>query len=417
MKLLIKSATIVDQQSDYHLKQADIFIKDGIIIKIGSSIKEKADKEINIQGLHVSQGWFDTSVSFGEPGYEERETIENGLKTAAFSGFTDVVLNAHSNPTIDNSSAIHSIKAKAQGNAVNLLPTGALTVKTESVDLAELYDMGNAGAVSFADYKKPVSNPNLLKIALQYAQNFDGLVQSFPLEKKIAGKGIVNEHHNSTLLGLKGIPNLAEDLQIARDLYLLEYTGGKLHIPTISTEKSVALIKEAKKKRLDVTCSVAIHNLILTDDLLSEFDTRAKVLPPLRTKKDTKALIKGLKEGTIDFVTSDHDPIDIENKKVEFDNASYGSIGLESAFGALHTIFSTEETIEILTRGRSRFKAENIKIAEKETAKLSFFLPEVKYSFEKSDILSTSQNSIFLGQQLKGKAIGIFNNNQLIIAE
>ncbi|MCL6219389.1 dihydroorotase [Zunongwangia pacifica] len=417
MKLLIKSATIVDQQSDYHLKQADILIKDGMIIKIGNSIKEKADKEINIEGLHVSQGWFDTSVSFGEPGYEERETIENGLKTAAFSGFTDVVLNAQTNPTIDNSSAIHSVKAKAQGNAVNLLPTGALTVKTEGVDLAELYDMSNAGAVSFGDYKKPVSNPNLLKIALQYTQNFDGLVQSFPLEKKIAGKGIVNEHHNSTLLGLKGIPNLAEDLQIARDLYLLEYTGGKLHIPTVSTAKSVALIKEAKKKGLDVTCSVAIHNLVLTDDLLTEFDTRAKVLPPLRTKNDTKTLIKGLKEGTIDFVTSDHDPIDIENKKVEFDNASYGSIGLESAFGALQTIFSTEETVEILTRGRSRFKTENAKIAEEASAKLSFFLPEEKYTFEKSDILSTSQNSIFLGQKLKGKAIGIFNNNQLIIAE
>ncbi len=417
MKLLIKSAKIVDQQSDYHLKQADILIEHGIIKKIGTAIEAKADKIIDIEGLHVSQGWFDTSVSFGEPGYEERETIENGLKTAAFSGFTDVVLNAQSNPTIDNSAALYSVKAKAHANAVNLLPTGALTVKAEGVDLAELYDMSNSGAVSFADYKKPVSNPNLLKIALQYAQNFGGLVQSFPLERKIAGKGIVNEHHNSTLLGLKGIPNLAEDLQIARDLYLLEYTGGKLHIPTVSTEKSVKLMKEAKKKGLDVSCSVAIHNLVLTDDLLSEFDTRVKVMPPLRTKSDTKALIKGLKEGTIDFVTSDHDPIDIENKKVEFDNASYGSIGLESAFGALRTIFSTEESIEFLTRGRARFKAENSKIAEEESAKLSFFLPEEKYTFEKSDILSTSQNSIFIGQSLKGKAIGIFNNNQLIIKE
>ncbi|MDN3594290.1 dihydroorotase [Zunongwangia endophytica] len=417
MKLLIKSATIVDKQSDYHLKQADILIQDGIIKKIGNAIEVEADKEINIKGLHVSQGWLDTSVSFGEPGYEERETIENGLRTAAFSGFTDVVLNAQSKPTIDNSSTIYSVKAKAQGNAVNLLPTGTLTVASKGVDLAELYDMGNAGAVSFGDYKKPVSNPNLLKIALQYAQNFGGLVQSFPLEKRIAGKGIVNEHHNSTLLGLKGIPNLAEDLQIARDLYLLEYTGGKLHIPTISTEKSVALIKEAKKKGLDITCSVAIHNLVLTDDLLSEFDTRAKVMPPLRTKKDTKALIKALKDGVIDFVTSDHDPIDIENKKVEFDNANYGSIGLESAFGALQTIFSTEETVAILTRDKERFKAEISTLAEQKLAKLSFFLPEEKYTFEKSDILSISQNSIFLGQQLKGKAIGIFNNNQLIISE
>lgn len=417
MKLLIKSAKIVDPESDFHLKQVDLFIENGIIQKIGKKLEFKADKTIEIEGLHISKGWLDTSVSFGEPGYEERETIENGLKTAAFSGFTDVVLNAHSHPVIDNNPAVLAVKAKAINNAVNLLPTGALTVKSEGIDLAELYDMQNAGAVSFGDYKKPISNPNLLKIALQYAQNFGGLVQSFPLEKKIAGKGIVNEHHNSTLLGLKGIPNLAEDLQIARDLYLLEYTGGKLHIPTISTEKSVQLIKEAKKKGLDVTCSVAIHNLILTDDLLSEFDTRAKVLPPLRTKKDTKALVKALKEGVIDFVTSDHDPIDIENKKLEFDNAFYGTIGLESLFGALQTIFSTEEAISILTRSPERFQTKHSKIAEKEAAKLSFFLPEEEYTFGKTDIISTSKNSIFLGQDLKGKAIGIFNNNQLHIAE
>ncbi len=417
MKLLIKSATIVDKQSDYHLKQVDILIQDGIIKKIGESINNKVDKEVKIKGLHVSKGWMDSSVSFGEPGFEERETIENGLKTAAYSGFTDVVLNANSNPAIDTNSAVLSVKSKASGNAVTLLPTGTLTVKAEGVDLAELYDMQNAGAVSFGDYKKPISNPNLLKIALQYSQNFDGLVQSFPLEKKIAGKGMVNEHHNSTILGLKGIPNLAEDLQIARDLCLLEYTGGKLHIPTVSTEKSVGLIKGAKKKGLDVTCSVAVHNLVLTDDLLSGFDTRAKVLPPLRTKKDIKALAKAVKDGIIDFVTSDHDPIDIENKKLEFDNAHYGTIGLESAFGALQTIFSTEETIDILTRGKERFKAGTPEFAEDHPAKLSFFLPKENYTFDKSDILSTSQNSIFLTQQLNGKAIGIFNNNQLILSE
>ncbi|WP_417887848.1 dihydroorotase [Zunongwangia sp.] len=417
MKLLIKSAKIVDQESDYHLKQVDLFIQDGIIQKIGSNLKLEADKTVQIDGLHVSKGWLDTSVSFGEPGYEERETIENGLKTAAFSGFTDIVLNANSNPAIDNNPAILAIKAKGMGNAVNLLPTGTVTVKSEGVDLAELFDMQNGGAVSFGDYKKSIANPNLLKIALQYAQNFDALIQSFPLEKKIAGKGIVNEHHNSTLLGLKGIPNLAEDLQVARDLYLLEYTGGKLHIPTISTEKSVQLIKEAKKKGLNVSCSVAIHNLLLTDDLLKEFDTRAKVLPPLRTKKDTRALIKGVKDGTIDFVTSDHDPIDIENKKLEFDNAFYGTVGLESFFGALQNIFTTEETITILTQNTTRFKVSTTKIAEKESAKLTFFLPEEKYTFNKSNIISTSKNSIFLGQKLKGKAIGIFNNNQLQIAE
>ncbi|MDT0649474.1 dihydroorotase [Autumnicola edwardsiae] len=414
MKLLIKSATIVDKESDFNTKKVDIFVQDGIIKKIGTSLKEKADKEIAKENLHVSRGWFDSSVSFGEPGFEERETIANGLDTAGKSGFTTVCVNPNTSPVIDNNSAVNSMISKAANHPVKLLPTGALTVKAEGLDLAEIYDMKQAGATSFGDYKSAVRNPNLLKIALQYAQNFDALVQSFPQENKIAGSGQVNEHHNSTALGLKGIPNLAEELQIARDLYILEYTGGKLHIPTISTEKSVKLIKDAKKKGLDVTCSVAIHNLIFTDELLKEFDTSSKVLPPLRTSKDIKALIKGIKDGTIDMVTSDHQPIDIEHKKVEFENASYGTIGLESAFGALMNIFSTEETIALLTSGKNRFKISDSEIKEGEKVNLSLFTTHDLYNFSEENIFSTSRNSIFLGHKIKGKAYGVITENGLI---
>ena len=318
----------MDASSKHHLKKRDILIENGIITTIATSIKnDKKAKEISKPNLHISQGWFDSSVSFGEPGFEERETILNGLKTAAYSGFTHVAVNTNLNPITDSKSTIKFLKSEAEGNLVNLYPIGALTSKCEGENLAELFDMKNEGAVSFYDYKKPVKNPNLLKIALQYSQTFGGLVQSFPFEKAIAEKGLVNENVNSTRLGLKGIPALAEELQIARDLYILEYTGGKLHIPTISTKKSVSLIKEAKKKGLQVTCSVAISNLILTDDYLESFDTNYKLLPPLRTKTDIKALLKGLKDGIIDGVTSDHNPIDIEHKKTEFDHAYYGSIG------------------------------------------------------------------------------------------
>ena len=286
---------------------------------------------------------------------------------------------------------------------------------SESVDLAELFDMKNAGAVAFGDYQQPISNPNLLKIALQYTQNFDGLVLSFPQENKIAGKGIVNEEANGTKLGLKGIPALAEELQIARDLFILEYSGGKLHIPTISTAKSVSLIKDAKAKGLDVTCSVAIHNLILTDDALIEFDTNYKVLPPLRTQKDTEVLIKALKEGIIDFVTSDHNPLDTELKKVEFDHAAYGTIGLESAFGALQTVVSTEKAIELLTSGKLRFGIPSEKIKVGSNANMTLFNPDETYTFENNHILSTSKNSAFLGENLKGKVYGILANNQLLV--
>ncbi|WP_339646867.1 dihydroorotase [uncultured Salegentibacter sp.] len=407
MKLLLKSATIIDKHSAYHKKKLDILIENGIIIKIGNDISTKADKVISEENLHVSRGWFDSSVSFGEPGFEERETIANGLDTAAKSGFTSIALNPNTFPVLDNNGAITSVKSKAAHHPVKMFPTGALTIKSEGVDLAELYDMKQGGAIAFGDYKRAVKNPNLLKIALQYAQNFEGLVQSFPQEDRIAGKGMVNEEQSSTSLGLKGIPNLAEELQITRDLYLLEYTGGKLHIPTISTKKSVSLIKEAKKKGLDVSCSVAIHNLIFTDELLQDFDTNAKVLPPLRTKEDIKALIKGLKDGTIDMITSDHTPIDTEHKKVEFDNALYGSIGLESAFGALSTIFSTEEVIEMLSKGKQRFGLEDIEIKEGNPADLSLFIPNEKYEFTEAHIFSTSTNSIFKGHQIKGKALGI----------
>ncbi|GAA4322654.1 dihydroorotase [Pontixanthobacter gangjinensis] len=407
MKLLLKSVTILDESSAYHQKKQDIFIENGAIRKIGKDLKEKADKEIEAPNLHVSRGWFDSSVSFGEPGFEDRETIANGLDTAGKSGFTSVALNPYTNPVLDHSGSIAAVKARANTHPVSLFPIGSLTMKSEGVDLAELLDMQQAGAVSFGDYKLPQKNPNLLKIALQYAQNFDALIQSFPQENRIAGNGMVNEHENSTLLGLKGIPNLAEELQVTRDLYLLEYTGGKLHIPTISTEKSVKLIKEAKKKGLDVSCSVAIHNLLLTDEELASFDANTKVLPPLRTKKDSKALIKGLKEGTIDMVTSDHNPIDVEHKKVEFDNALYGSIGLESAFAALSTVFETEEVVEILTRGKDRFKIEEYEIKEGSPADLSLFIPGEKFTFSEKDILSSSKNSIFLGKQLQGKAFGV----------
>lgn len=416
MNALIKSATIVDSKSDFHNETVDILIEKGRITKISQQISNPNNyKEIRKENLHISQGWFDSSVSFGEPGYEERETISNGLKTAAKSGFTAVALNANANPVIDSYADIALVKAKSNDNAVKLYPIGALTKGSSGVDLAELFDMTNAGAVAFYDYQNPISNPNLMKIALQYASNFNGLVCSFPQENRISGSGVVNEHINSTKLGLKGNPALAEELQVARDLFLLEYTEGKLHIPTISTAKSVALIRAAKAKKLNITCSVAVHNLVFTDNVLSEFDTNYKVLPPLRTQTDCEALIEGLKDGTIDMVTTDHNPIDIEHKKIEFDFAKYGTIGLESAFGTLQTIFTTKKAISILTQGKSRFGVTETSIKEGKLADLTLFNPDTLYNFSSADITSKSKNSAFFGTALKGETYGIIANNKMIL--
>jgi dihydroorotase len=416
MKILLKSATIVDASSKHHMKKRDVLIENGKISKIAATISSSEKvKEISLKNLHISQGWFDSSVSFGEPGFEERETVENGLKTAAHSGFTSVAVNANSFPITDSKGHIKFLKSKAEGNAVSLYPIGALTVGSKGIDLAELFDMKSEGAVSFYDYKSPIANANLLKIALQYTQNFDGLVQSFPFEKSVARNGMVNEEVTSTRLGLKGIPALSEELQIIRDLYILEYTGGKLHIPTISTKKSVELIKDAKKKGLNVTCSVSIFNLVLTDEALEDFDTNYKLLPPLRTKEDTKALLKGLKDGTIDGITSDHNPIDVEHKKTEFDHAFFGSIGLEGCFGAINTTLGIEESVKVLTGLKKTFNIPSEKIEEGNLAEFTLFNPDESWEFSEKDILSTSKNAALLGMKLKGNAYGIFANNQLVL--
>jgi dihydroorotase len=417
MSTLIKSATIIDSSSPYHQQKKDILIQDGRIKKIDTNIP--AQKEYAIvdrENLHVSCGWFDTSVSFGEPGYEERETIENGLQVAAKSGFTAVAVNANTNPVIDTKSAVEFLIHKANNSATKLYPIAALTKRSEGIEMAELYDMQQSGAIAFGDYKKPIVNDNLMKVSLLYAQNFNGLVLSFPKNKAIAGEGIAHEGVNSTKLGLKGIPALAEELQVARDLFLLEYTGGKLHIPTISTAKSVALIKDAKRRGLDVSCSVAVHHLILTDDELHEFDSNYKTNPPLRTNADCKALVKGLKSGVIDVITSDHNPIDIEHKKVEFSEAKDGTVGLESLFGAVNSVLTIEEFIENITsKPRTIFGLKTTAIAEGEIADISLFNPEQTYTFTKEHILSISKNSPFINTQLNGKVYGIFSNNQLIL--
>jgi dihydroorotase len=417
VNVLIKSARIIDQNSDHHLQTRDILIEKGTITNIAENISNpKNYKEVILENLHVSPGWFDSSVSFGEPGYEERETLLHGLEVAAKSGFTAVAVNPNTNPVIDHKASVEFLKNKAAGQAVELYPIGSLTQRSEGVELAELYDMKNSGAVAFGDYNKAISNANLMKIALLYGQNFDGLILSFPQDKNISALGFVNESVNSTRLGLKSIPCLAEVLQIARDLFILEYTGGKLHIPAITTVKSVKLIKEAKKKGLKVSCSVTPHHLTLTDDELRTFDANYKVTPPLRSRKDNKALQKGLKDGTIDMITTDHNPIDIENKNLEFEKALYGTVGLESFLGSLLKVLDLETVVSNITeKPRKVFGIPVPAVRTGEKADLTLFDPEKKYVFEEKDILSTSKNSVFLGKEFKGSAFGIFSNNQLVL--
>ena len=417
MNVLLRSARIIDENSKHHQQTRDILIEKGVIEVIRKKIDlPKNCQEIKIENLHVSTGWFDTSVSFGEPGFEERETITNGLKTAALSGVTKVAVNPNTNPVIDNKSQVEFLIQKSAGSAVGLYPIANLTQGAEGKELAELFDMKNSGAVAFGDYGKGIANANLLKIALLYAQNFDGLVMSFPQDDSIGSHGLVNESPETTKLGLNAIPNLSEELQIARDLYLLEYTGGKLHIPTISTAGSVKLIREAKKKGLDISCSVAAHHLSLTDEEIASFDTNFKVSPPLRTAKDVKALVKGVQDGTIDMIVSDHNPIDVENKKVEFENGLCGTLGLETLFGSVSDVVGVETFVKCMTvNPQKRFGLPESRIEENACADLTLFDPDREYVFEQEMIVSKSENSAFVGKALKGKALGIISRNKLVI--
>ncbi|WGK64195.1 dihydroorotase [Croceiramulus getboli] len=416
MKLFLKKVRILDPESSFHGQTVNLEIKNGIITGIGTDLEPSSGKiqTIEQENLTVSQGWFDSSVSLGEPGYEERETISNGLQVAAYNGFTDIAVNPNSNPITDTQADINFLKNKAEKHAVSLHPIGALTRNASGSELAELYDMAQAGAIAFGDYQKSISNPNLLKLALLYTQGFNGLVLSFPQDNQMAGKGQVHEHEESTRLGLKGIPVIAESLQIARDLHILRYTGGRLHIPTISTAKSVQLLRQGKADGLDVSCSVSIAHLLFTDAELRTFDTHFKLLPPLRTKEDQQALIEGLKDGTIDMVTSDHNPLDLELKQKEFDHAAFGTTAQEAVLGVLNRLVSEKRMIQLLTSARKRFTGITHPIAQGTQACLTLFEMRSKYNISQEDLFAKSKNSAFLGTEVKGRVIGIVVNNHYV---
>lgn len=411
MSILIKSATLVDSKSNLNFKQKDILVKDGVIVDIADSIDSKSKLVLDFKNLHVSRGWMDTSVSFGEPGYEERESISNGLNTAASSGFTSILLNPDCNPLVDSHSAVEFLKKKSTNTTTKVYPVANLTSNSNGKDLASLYDMKLAGAVAYGDYKKPINDSSILKIALEYTKTFGGRVISFCQDEFLSENGVINEGIVSTELGLKGIPDISESINIYRDIQILNYTNGKLHIPYVNTKMGVELIRDAKKRNLDITASTSLAHLIFSDKDIKEFNTNLKINPPLRSEIDCKAVKEGLIDGTIDYLTSMHEPLDIDNKKVVFDIASPGSIGLESVFGNMCNNFTLEKTIDILTRHKSIFEIEDHPIEKGSPADLTLFNPDKSYEFSNKHILSTSKNCAYLGSKLKGIVYGSINNN------
>lgn len=419
MKILIRSARIIDPSSSFHHKTKDILIESGSITKIANSIKDISDARI-IEGknIHISNGWIDLRSNFCEPGHEYKEDIKSGLKAAANGGYSAVVLTSSTTPPIDNRAAVEFLLSRSKNQVVDILPLGTVSDHKAGKELSEMYDMHLGGAVGFSDDKQTIASNKLLFKALTYSQSFGGLIMDFPMDYDWIDEGQLHEGIVSTNMGIKGIPEEAEAMIVQRDLSMLEYTGGKLHLGPISSKLSVALIKKAKSKGLTVTAEVAHHSLLLSDESAAGFDSNFKFMPPLRDSKSRKALINALKDGTIDVISSDHSPEDDDEKRIEFLRSAYGAIGLESCFPiSLEATGDLDLTIEKLTIGpRKVLGMEHPSIEKDQKANITVFDPDINWTFSKKSIHSKSLNSPYLGKEMKGKAIAVINGSRTFIA-
>lgn len=417
MKVLLKQAHILDSKSPYHGKKMDILIIDGVINKIADHISEPANELIINENLHVSIGWMDIFADFADPGYEHRETIQSGSAAAASGGFTDVMLMPNTNPVIGTKAQVTYIKAKGAALPVNIHPIACITKNAEGKDLAEMYDLHASGALAFSDGNNPVQSPGVLLKALQYIKAVDKTIIQVPDDKSISKAGLMNEGILSTQLGLPGKPAIAEELMIARDIELLRYTGSRLHITGISTAKGIALIKDARKQGLRISCSATPYHCLFCDEDLAGYDSNLKVNPPLRTRNDMMAVRNAVADDSIDCIASHHIPLHWDDKNCEFEYALPGMAGLETVFGAMNPVTGNlSQLVEQLSvKPREIFGLPVPVVKEGEPACLTIFDPVKTYVFEESMIRSTSRNYAFTGKTLQGKVIGIINNGKTVM--
>ncbi|NJL74472.1 MAG: dihydroorotase [Saprospiraceae bacterium] len=421
MKYLIKQATVIDPTSTLHQQVLDLLIHDGKIVVIAPNIPSEDALILTFPNLHVSIGWLDIGVQTGEPGLEQREDLQSVTQAAATGGFTAIAVFPNTQPVVHSRTDILFFRNFAKHNLVELFPIGAVTWNTDGKDISEMYDMYQFGAVAFSDGKQSIQHAGVMLRALEYVKSFDGIIVNHPHDQMIAADGQMHEGTMSTTLGLPGIPRLAEELMLYRDLELLAYTQSRLHVQNISTANSVAMIRQAKQKGLRVSAAVSAMNLALTDEALDGFQVQCKVQPPLREWSDIYALIEGLKDGTIDTITSNHVPLELEAKMLEFPYAKTGAVGLETAFAVAHTAlgahYSLSDLITCLTqKSRTLLDIAIPKIAVGESANLTLFDPTKVWMFERQAIRSKSKNSPFIGKEFKGKVLGIIRNDQVMLA-
>jgi dihydroorotase len=421
MKIHLPSVQIVDAHSSLHGKTQQLWIENGFISRIADvseKINTTADQTITGNNLKLSIGWLDMRVAAKDPGLEHQEDLFSVRQAAAAGGFTGIAVLPNTKPVIQTKEAITYAKTRGSDHAVQVYPIAAVTLETSGKDLTEMIDLHTAGAVAFSDGLKPIWHSDILVKTLQYLQTFSGLLINRPEDTLLTQFASMHEGVTSTMLGLKGMPALAEEMMIARDLRFLEYTGGKIHFACISSAQSVQLIREAKQKGLQVSCDIAAHQIAFADTDLMGFDTNLKVNPPFRNRADIEALWAGLTDGTIDAIVSDHNPLDEESKKLEFDLADFGIIGLETAFATVHTFnqrLSLQQLVDKFAYQPRRILQLPVPILEEgQPANLTIFDTDTEWTFTEKDIRSKSRNTPFAGTAFKGKVVAVINNGQLI---
>lgn len=417
MKIFLKNAKVFQPNSNWNGKRLDIKIKNGKIEAIGRDLDDAGYKVIKSKNLCVSPGWFDFGVQANDPGFEHREDLRSLSAAAAHGGFTAVAPYPNTQPVADSKAGIQYIVNKSKESLVDFYPIGAITMGCKGMELTEMYDMRDAGALAFSDGNTSIQHSGVMMRALQYVKAFDGVVLNKPLDHSLAGKGQMHEGETSTLLGLQGIPDIGETIQMQRDLSLLDYADSRLHFAHLSSRESIHLVKKARKQGLKVTASIPVLNLLFLDQDLEDFDTNLKLMPPLRGKKDLKALIKSIKEDIVDCICSNHTPLELEKKDLEFPYAGFGASTIEYTFAMAWTALKDEVELSALvekfvTASRNIFKLPVPVIEEGVMANLTIFDPDVTDVPAASDSLSKSANCPVFGMELQGKVLGVINKGK-----
>lgn len=417
---LLKQFRLIAPPHKLHNKKVDILVESGKIKKIeqGGTIKaSKSHQLIEEEGACVSPGWFDMQVHLSDPGFEYKETFAELNHAALIGGFTGLLCYPNTEPIVDNSQILRSLVQQSQAFSVDFHFSGALSHETKGKDLAELYEMNEAGALAFSDGTHPVQNAGLLLRALQYVRSFDGLIIDCPLDESIGEKGQMHEGDISTSLGMKGIPTLSETLAISRQLQLLDYSPARLHVQPISTPEGLSMLHASKNKHDKLSIGTAIPYLVMDDEDLVGFDPNFKLFPPLRPKKAVKRLRKAVQKGQLDVLTSGHQAQGKEEKNLQFEQAEPGMLSIQTCFSLANEYLIQEGVIDLADwvkmvsyNPRKILQIPTIDLSPGSLANFTLFHPEASWTFEEKHMPSRAKNSPLKGKNLKGKVLGVLKD-------